>query len=111
MQKNPSTVYRMRGRPGPLRFVVDGRRIYVELKSVEAFVSHQLPSEAVLDAKDVETAPPERLDECSPALDQQNQGNDSQNRNEEHADMSGRSGQRALILPRKQQRLAIFYAF
>jgi hypothetical protein len=112
MHKHPSTVYRMRSRPGPIRFVLDGRRIYVELKSLEAFLSLQVPAVAVLETNGDETTPPALLDESSPALDPKNQGNDSSDQNEEQMNMPGRSGQRPLVLPRKQPCFVmLYYAF
>ena len=38
IRKSTSTVYRMRNKSGSIRFVVKGRRVYVEIESLEAFV-------------------------------------------------------------------------
>jgi hypothetical protein len=106
MQKNPSTIYRMRRRPGPLRFVLDGRRIYIELESLETFLSCDVSNLATL-----ETTPPEGPDKCIPAIDEKNQNDDSRDQREDRVEVAGRSGQRALILPPKKLCLAILYSF
>jgi hypothetical protein len=47
----------------------------------------------------------------TPALHQKNQDNDPRDQNEEHVKIPGRSGQRPLILPRRQPCLMILYSF
>ena len=84
IRKSTSTVYRMRRRSGPLRFITEGRRIHVELSSLEAFQSHQAPNQAARETKAVEANPSDGMGASTPALHQKNHDNDPRDQNEEH---------------------------
>jgi len=98
----------MRGKPGPLRFIVEGRRIYVNLESLEAFLSPQAPSDSPK-ALTAEKALPERIAARNADLERENQVPIVRESQQEQVKTVGRSGQRELILPRRQVPLVILY--
>lgn len=108
MHKHPSTVYRMRRRPGPLRFVAQGKRIYVDLESLELFLPHQAPSDAPAVAVE-EKALPERTVGGEPDRERASQAPIARESQQEQVKTVGWSGQRELIMPQRQAPLVILY--
>jgi hypothetical protein len=100
MGKSSSTVYRMRRRPGPLRFVVDGRRVYVELESLESLLSPPVPIDSAVRMKtaDAEAAPPAALPACNLDSEGKQPGVNPDSRQEQQPGVCCRSGQRELII-------------
>jgi hypothetical protein len=51
IERSASTVYRLRRKPGPIRFVVEGRRIYVETDSLDQYLARRGSNEAVCNTR------------------------------------------------------------
>lgn len=113
MHKHPSTIYRMRKRLGPLRFVVEGRRIYIDLQSLESFLSQQSPIESAARtrAADAEATPPVSVPEFNRGSYEKQQDTKSREQQQKQPDVPGRSGQRELIIhPRPSHMLFCYIA-
>lgn len=51
IERSATTVYRLRRKLGPVRFVVSGRRIYVETDSLDEYIARRGSTEAACDAR------------------------------------------------------------
>jgi hypothetical protein len=109
LRKSASSVYRMRRRPGPLQFILDGRRIYVEMDSLEAVLStysqatNCVGTPLVSDGGGVDAIAAETDPDPGRA------GAGASNQPLANGDAIGRSGQRDLIIPPQQRTLLILY--
>jgi hypothetical protein len=51
IERSASTVYRLRRTPGPIRFVVSGRRIYIETDSLDEYIAGHESTDAVCNTR------------------------------------------------------------
>jgi hypothetical protein len=113
IERSASTVYRMRRKPGPVRFVVEGRRIYVETHTLDEYLARRGSSVAVRGTQPIAQASTQ-LDPKGPTG--ADTVHEDPNAEAEHmqANLSqpGTScGQRELIMPPMRSCFVVFYTF